>query len=57
MLVVVSMGSSSRSFAGGSSVIVVVRAEIINVVEVGYPAACMDARWVLRRSRTLLIVL
>jgi hypothetical protein len=34
-----------------------VRAEIMLVVEVGYPAACMDASWVVRRSRTPLTVL
>ena len=57
MMVVVSMGSSSRSFVGGSYVIDVATAEIMYVVEVGYPAACIDVSWVVRRSRTSLTVL
>ena len=56
ILVVVSIGSSSSS-AGGSSVIDVVRAEIMHVVEAGYPAACMDVSWVVRRSTSSLTVL
>jgi len=51
------MGSSSSSSAGGSSVIVGVRAEIMHVVEMGYPAACRGVSWVVRRSRSLLTVL
>ena len=57
MLVVVSMGPSSSSSAGGCSVIVVARAEIMPVAEVGYPADCIDVSWVVRRSRTSLTVL
>ena len=56
MLVVVSIGSSSSSSVGGFSVINVVRAEIVHVIEVGYPAACIDASWVERRSRSSLTV-
>ena len=57
MLVLVLMGSSSSSYAGESSVIVVARAEIMHVVEVGYPAACIYVSWAVRRSRTSLTVL
>jgi hypothetical protein len=56
MLVVVSIGSSSSSCVGGFSVIDVVRAEIMPMVEVGYVAACMDVSWVERRSRSSLTV-
>ncbi len=41
----------------GSSVIVVVRAEIMHVAEVGYPATCMDVSWVVRRSKSSLTML
>ena len=41
----------------GCSVIVVARAKIMHVAEVGYSAACMDVSWVVRRSRTSLTVL
>ena len=56
MMVVVSMGSSSSSSAGGSSVIAFAIAEIMHVAELGYLAACIDVSWVVRRSRTSLIV-
>ena len=57
MLVVISMVSLSSSYVGGSSVFFVVRAEIMHVVEVGYPAACMDVSWVMRRWRGSLTAL
>ncbi len=56
-MVVVSMGSSSCSSARGLSVIDVAIAEIMPAAEVGYLADCIDASWVVRRSRTSLTVL
>ena len=36
---------------------VVAIVEIMNVDEVGYPAVCIDSRWVVRRLRTSLTAL
>ena len=56
-VVVVSMRLSSSLSVGESYVIVVAIAEIMHMVKVGYPAACIDASYVVSRSRTLLTVL
>jgi hypothetical protein len=42
---------------GESSIIVVLRAETMPTGEVGYPAACMDASWLVRMSSSSLTVL
>ena len=57
MMVAVSMGSSSSLSTGGTSVMVVLIAEIVHVGEVGHPAASIDSGWEVRRSRTSLTVL
>ena len=54
ILVVVLMGSSPSSSVGGSSVIYVMIAEIMHVVEVGNQTACMDVSWVVGMSRSSL---